>query len=1494
MKKIYKILPVMLLLLIGAIIPGHAQNILNVINLADGELKSGVFTIYGNLSSTENIKTVMVKVNNGPWELANGTGAWNYEVNYRNMVIQAEYRYDPVTDQINLMYKRGIVYGDVSIDIAAFDNSDLIVDQKTINYTIIPETPLSDIPSGFYTENVTITLQAQPEVDIFYTIDGSDPVDGIDYEVTPIPSLSTNTIVKAVAVSESSISSDMLILDINVDTAAAPYFTIQYYSDSVLTQSLGDNPHLKAGTYYLKIMASKALTASPTITIDAEGTANDVTPIATTSEGGNVYSYDRVIYQDLNVAVGAVLEDIQITGDDGINAPAPVPPVNLSSKAAYTDTTPPTGGSIEFTGTSLPYSFDPTPILDISSTGADFMRLAFTDLDLSSAEWVDYKVKYDEVDISSVDFVGQIYIEFKDLAGNIQTDPHALNTIYNPVTFSDLDASFDIQYYSDSDLTDSLGTNPYLTAGTYYLKITANKELGIDQITIDAQGDANDAASVDTVLVSPKIYKYTRIISYDASAVGGSLIGDIENIEVNGIPPSNQATRAAFTDTVAPIVDAGSDTLWTATSASLAPTVTDGSSVTYLWEKIIGTGSVTLSDNTAPDPTIQGIDDEENSFIIRLMATDAAGNSASDTLTFNWDKKSPTGSMVINDDDLFTITADVVLTISADPGLGSDMSEMMISNVSDFSGASWESYAVSRPSWTLSSGDGSKTVYIKFRDSTGNEPTTYSDSDFIVLDSTPPADLTDFTATPGPQNGKIMLGWTDPGDYTGVIIVRSESAITWAPADGTVYTDEVIVDPGVVVKYLGTGPLYIDEGLADNILYYYRAFTYDSMFTLNYSSGAEASQYADVTAPADVTNFSAANDGTGELSLSWTNPTDSDFAGVKILRKIGSAPASLIDGTVEYDGNGTSFTDSELTSGTLYYYKAFAYDGVPNYSSGAATSETPIDLTAPADVTNFSAADTAGTGELLLSWTNPTDSDFAGVKILRKDTGFPSSETDGTVEYDGTGTGFTDTLLTSDITYYYKAFAYDEIPNYSSGASALATPDSLDATPPADVTSFTATPGDQEIGLTWTNPTDLDFAGVKILRKEVTAPTSITDGTLVYDGAGTGFTDSTGLTNGITYYYKAFAYDGVPNYSSGVATNETPLDIFPPGNVTSFTATSGNEQIELTWTNPTDLDFAGVIIVRSEAAITWSPTDGIEYDDEDIVVVGPPAEVVKYKGTGTAYTDTGLTNNTTYYYKAFTYDFLLQYASGVATSETPADVTAPADVTGLTSTPGDEEIALYWTNPADSDFAGVIIVRSESAITWSPTDGTTYNDEDIVVAGVVVKYKGTDVTYLDTALTNGTIYYYKAFTYDEVPNYSSGAPIDETPAGVDEIQPAAVTVFNATAGDGEVALSWINPADADFAGVIIVRSESTISWTPAVGTAYTEDDEVVTGVVVEFVGTNSDTAYTDIEVVNGTTYYYKVFASDEVPNYSSGVETSAMPVSDSAWDVMLWDVNEWQ
>ena len=76
-----------------------------------------------------------------------------------------------------------------------------------------------------------------------------------------------------------------------------------------------------------------------------------------------------------------------------------------------------------------------------------------------------------------------------------------------------------------------------------------------------------------------------------------------------------------------------------------------------------------------------------------------------------------------------------------------------------------------------------------------------------------------------------------------------------------------------------------------------------------------------------------------ETTLTWTDPQDVVISGItfakwdgtKVVRKIGSAPASVDDGDLVVDikvrdqYSSTGFTDTGLTYGTTYYYRFFPY-----------------------------------------------------------------------------------------------------------------------------------------------------------------------------------------------------------------------------------------------------------------------------------------------------------------------------------------------------------------------------------------------------------------------------------------------------------------------------------------------------------------------------------------------------------------------------------------
>ncbi len=69
------------------------------------------------------------------------------------------------------------------------------------------------------------------------------------------------------------------------------------------------------------------------------------------------------------------------------------------------------------------------------------------------------------------------------------------------------------------------------------------------------------------------------------------------------------------------------------------------------------------------------------------------------------------------------------------------------------------------------------------------------------------------------------------------------------------------------------------------------------------------------------------------ISFSGSIPPSLDFEGTKIVRRSDRYPVDHTDGVVIYDGALETFVDEDIISNTKYYYAAFSYDDLFNYSS---------------------------------------------------------------------------------------------------------------------------------------------------------------------------------------------------------------------------------------------------------------------------------------------------------------------------------------------------------------------------------------------------------------------------------------------------------------------------------------------------------------------------------------------------------------------------------
>lgn len=133
---------------------------------------------------------------------------------------------------------------------------------------------------------------------------------------------------------------------------------------------------------------------------------------------------------------------------------------------------------------------------------------------------------------------------------------------------------------------------------------------------------------------------------------------------------------------------------------------------------------------------VSGLGEGEHTVYIRSYDenTSYTAQSKYKTVNITVDLTLPTGSISINNGKGSTNNTEVELNISATDNI-SGVVQMMISSNADFNSAEWEAYS-STKAWSISSGDGEKVVYIKFKDGAGNISSVYSDG--ILMDTVKP------------------------------------------------------------------------------------------------------------------------------------------------------------------------------------------------------------------------------------------------------------------------------------------------------------------------------------------------------------------------------------------------------------------------------------------------------------------------------------------------------------------------------------------------------------------------------------------------------------------------------------------------------------------------------------------------------------------------------------------------------------------------------------
>ncbi len=383
-----------------------------------------------------------------------------------------------------------------------------------------------------------------------------------------------------------------------------------------------------------------------------------------------------------------------------------------------------------------------------------------------------------------------------------------------------------------------------------------------------------------------------------------------------------------------------------------------------------------------------------------------------------------------------------------------------------------------------------------------------------------------------------------------------------------------------------------------------------------------------------------------------------------------------------------------------------------------------------------------------------------------------------------------------------------------------------------EVTQLFAEVGDKYVKLSWILPSDKNVTKIMIRRKVGESVASPKDGTEIYFGAVTNYVYDRSVSNGVTYYYKVFTSDG-KYFSKGVeiiATPRVPPDVTPPGEVYDAEITAGENYVKITWKNPGDPDFAGVVIVKREGTCPQSYEDGEEV----------------YRGKGTFFEDKDVENFHIYCYGIFTYDESGNYSPGITLKAEPKDVTPPPDVPVWYVSPATNQVLVTWVNPDSKDFYQIKIFR-DNLLFYSSG--------------------GTSEMFIDTTVGPGEVHTYNIKSCDIYDNCTTGYTKKVTiPVTPDTQPPSSVSTFNTAPfppGNG-IILNWKNPPDPDFALVRIYVNPLTCNGT---------DGELI----YQGAATNFTDRSCGGSCINGKQYCYTIYALDGSFNYSVPVTAIGTP-----------------
>lgn len=609
---------------------------------------------------------------------------------------------------------------------------------------------------------------------------------------------------------------------------------------------------------------------------------------------------------------------------------------------------------------------------------------------------------------------------------------------------------------------------------------------------------------------------------------------------------------------------------------------------------------------------------------------------------------------------------------------------------------------------------------------------------------------------------------------------------------GVVYGTSSLSSTFNVTTGTGTGTYTSSlTGLLPATTYYVRSFATNSVGTV-YGTETSFTTIAiaptlTTTAASSITKYAASAGGT------ITSNGGSVITASGICWSTTATPTTSNSKTTDGTISGT-FTSSitGLTAGTTYYVRAYATNAIGT-SYGSVQSFTTLSTSSNNPLLASTTTATSITANSAMLGGNVTDEGATQVSMR----GLVYGTSTGASTYSvtiGSGAGaFTSTItgLTQGATYFVRSFATN-VQGTSYGAetsfttqttptvSVTATPTSITTTTAIGGGTISSTGGATitTSGLVWgasTNP-------------EITLSTKTTNGAT----SGTFTSSITGLTQGTTYYVRAYAtnYLGTSYGPNITFTTITTPTVSATATVTSITGTTATGGGTISSDGGATVTSRGLVWGTTSGSSTFSVTSGA--------------------GTGTYVTNlSGLTPATTYYVRAFATNSV----GTVYGPETSFVSTATAPILSTT--------AASSIGKLDAVSGGTITNNGGSTITASGICWSTSATPTISNSKTTDGTTSGTFTSTMTGLAMGTTYYVRAYATNSIGTAYGAAqsfttlPFENVPTAANPVTNGLMLYLDATrsasySGSGN---TW-----ADISG-LTPAGNATLVGSPAFGSS---------------------------------------------------------------------------